>query len=310
MEKLNTPFSRIVLLCLIAIFWISSANAQRKSSTSEIALSLGGANILSDLGGSRDVGHGFIIDLEFATTRPVLGLFFRQNFNRHLSARVNLYYAQLTGDDALIPETTMGGNARKYRNLSFKTNVIEASTNLEFNFLPYQPGSLRYRFTPYVMAGVGVFHFDPKAKMNGQWYKLQPLGTEGQGLAQYPGKDYYSTMAVCVPFGAGIKLNVNKQYSLGFEIAHRMTTTDYMDDVSTTYANPAYFYQAYGPEKGALIAALADRSSGENLAQTRPGEQRGDPSDNDTYTFSGLFTLSYLISSSSGVKSLYCPKKF
>ena len=30
--------------------------------------------------------------------------------------------------------------------------------------------------------GVGGFYFNPKAKYEGKWVSLQPLGTEGQGL--------------------------------------------------------------------------------------------------------------------------------
>lgn len=311
MEKLNTLFYKLFMfILLIAVIGINDVHAQKKKSSSEVGITIGAANILSDLGGSPDIGRGFVADLEFATTRPVIGGFFRQNFNSILSARASVYYAQVTGDDALIPETTMGGTHRKYRNLSFKSPILEFSGMVEINLLPYLPGSSRNRFAPYVMAGVGVFHFDPKANYNGQWIRLQPLGTEGQGLPNYPGKEHYSLTELCFPVGGGIKININKKYALNIEVSHRFTTTDYIDDVSTTYVDEADFYRAYGPTKGALIAGLSDRSSGERTASTAPGAQRGDPSDFDQYTFAGLFTFSYKLGSGYGTKGLYCPKKF
>ena len=62
----------------------------------------------------------------------------------------------------------------------------------EFHILKYIPGSMKYRWTPYVTGGAAVFTFNPKAEYNGEWVALQPLGTEGQGLPQYPDRKKYS----------------------------------------------------------------------------------------------------------------------
>ena len=303
---------RVMTVLVLFLGLAVTASAQKKAKSSEIAISIGASNLLSDLGGSQYEGKTFLADLEFTATRPSMGVFFRQTFNKKLAARVNLYYAQVFGDDALTNVTmdnpSAPGWARKYRNLSFKSHILEASFVVEYNLFRYTPGSTFERFTPYILAGFGGFHFDPKANFDGEWVRLQPLGTEGQGLPQYPAKEKYSNFALCFPFGMGFKYNVSKNYSFGFEIAHRMTTTDYIDDVSTTYADPEHFIEYYGPEKGAMIAALADRTNGELSGATAPGEQRGDPSDHDTYTFAGMFTLTYVFNQQrSGNGLLYCP---
>jgi hypothetical protein len=46
-------------------------------------------------------------------------------------------------------------------------------------------------------------------------------------------------MAICFPVGVGVKYSLNRQMSLGFEVLYRFTTTDYIDDVSKTYAPDA-----------------------------------------------------------------------
>lgn len=34
----------------------------------------------------------------------------------------------------------------------------------------------------YVYTGIGIFYFNPQININGDWTKLKPLHTEGQGL--------------------------------------------------------------------------------------------------------------------------------
>jgi hypothetical protein len=67
------------------------------------------------------------------------------------------------------------------------------------------------------------------------------LGTEGQNSELYPERKPYGTMAFCFPLGVGVKYNIAPRVNLTFEIMHRFTTTDYLDDVSTTYAGTDVF---------------------------------------------------------------------
>ena len=72
---------------------------------------------------------------------------------------------------------------------------------------------------------------------------LQPLGTEGQQVSgKFPDRHYpkpYKRTQLSIPMGAGINYKVNRQINLGYEIGWRKTFTDYLDDVSGRYANPA-----------------------------------------------------------------------
>lgn len=302
---------RYLLLSLLGFSLAAHPVSGQPAGSNELGITIGGVSFLGDLGGSSHIGKGFIADLDLFATRPGAGVFLRNNLSSKVSLRHSLSYGLVSGDDALTNADAPGegGWPRKYRNLSFRSHIIELASVMEYNLLPFVAGSMRYRFTPYLVGGAGIFHFDPKAKYNGSWVRLQPLGTEGQGLPQYPNKDKYSLISFAFPLGAGIKLNLNRNWTMYFEIAHRMTTTDYIDDVSTVYIDPNYFYS--NPEFDAatadLAAALADRSSGDQPNSTAPGQQRGDPSDFDTYTFTSVFSIAYIISSKSG--GMYsCPK--
>src|SRR5206468_9901982 len=114
------------------------------------------------------------------------------------------------------------------RNLSFNSNVWEASISGYFNFFKFMPGVVGYNYTPYVSLGVGVFSYDPYAYLQGQKYFLRPLGTEGQGSALYPDRKPYGSMALCIPIGVGFKYAVNDRFNIGLEITHRFTSTDYL----------------------------------------------------------------------------------
>jgi hypothetical protein len=137
----------------------------------------------------------------------------------------------------------------------------------------------------YVFAGIGVFHFNPKGELNKEWYELQPLGTEGQGIS--PARSKYKRTQLCIPIGFGGRYFFNRRWGMGFEFGIRKTFTDYIDDVSKTYYDNDAISQANGP----IAAALADPSLVETPS-TNVGSQRGDPSDKDAYMFM-IFSIHY-----------------
>ena len=98
-------------------------------------------------------------------------------------------------------------------------------------------------WTPYIFAGVGLYHFNPFTKTtDGAKTYLQPLSTEGQGIE--PGKKEYKLTQFNIPLGVGATYAVSEDIRVGLELGYRKLFTDYLDDVSTTYA-----------DQGALLAA-------------------------------------------------------
>jgi hypothetical protein len=184
------------------------------------------------------------------------------------------------------------------RNLSFNTNVWELALQGDFNFFKFVPGDPDYRFTPYITLGVGAFSYDPYAYYLGQKVYLRPIGTEGQGYVQYPDRKPYGTMALCVPFGIGFKYNLTPRVNVGFEVVHRFTNTDYLDDVSTTFVDPAIFPKL--PDGTASVAELLqDRSyeTGEPIGFVNgTARQRGYPKQKDQFVTAEV-TVSFNLTS-------------
>jgi hypothetical protein len=164
-------------------------------------------------------------------------IFFRKNLGNYIAVRLGATFAQLGYSDIYNTQNTY----MNARNLSFNTKVWELTLQGDFNFFRFMPGEPEYSFTPYITLGAGLFSFDPYAYLRGEKIMLRPLGTEGQGSTLYPDRKQYSSMAICIPFGAGVKYSFNERVNICFEVLHRFTNTDYLDDVSKTYVDPAVF---------------------------------------------------------------------
>lgn len=196
------------------------------------------------------------------------------------------------------------------RNLSFNTTVKEAYLGLEISILDISTG----RFTPYVYAGVAAFHFNPWTRdRNNEKVYLQPLGTEGQGIAGNPQAKPYKLTQFCLPFGGGIRVALSDAIRLGIEFNQRKTFTDYLDDVSGTYADADALMQAHGP-MAVDLAYRADELPNARAIYPAHGEKRGTPSEMDWYYFFGT-TLEIKMSSLGGlfhkrksIASQRCPR--
>jgi len=131
---------------------------------------------------------------------------------------------------------------------------------------------------------------NPQAEFNGQWYELQPLGTEGQG-ASGANTAEYNLNGLALQYGFGFKLNLTGRLACSASYGMRATATDYLDDVSTYYADPNLLLV----ERGSLSQQLADRSFEQiGVANRNTDVERGDPTNNDFYAFT-TFALSLRI---------------
>ena len=260
----------------------------------EIGLSLGVSNYLGDLAHKGKIP--IINESNPLAFRPAGGIFYRNNFSNFTSFKAALQVGGLYGNDA----QTNGDRARLNRNLHFKSIIIDADLMLEWNVLPYKIGDKRRMFTPYFGIGISGFYFNPKAKLNGRWVALQPLGTEGQGLIA--GTKKYSLFQFAIPGSFGFKANITKKIALNIEFQYHYTFTDYLDDVSSdSYVPSELFYQNYIESVAADADALAYRAIDESLTP-RNGDQRGDPNFKDNYYYV-FISIAYKI----GKKNVTCP---
>lgn len=244
-------------------------------------------------------GHYFgDLNTRARLNRPKIaaGVFFRKNFGNYIAARVVANFAQLGYSDIYNTQNEF----MHERNLSFNTNVWELSLRGDFNFFRFLPGDPDFNFTPYVSLGIGAFSYDPYAYLNGQKYFLRPLGTEGQGSPLYPDRKPYSSMALSVPISVGIKYAINSRYNIGVEITHRFTTTDYLDDVSTTYVDSRVFYNPASGLPPPPAYYLYDRSYEYGTPIGIKGRQRGIDTNKDQF-------VTALIYFSFNLQSYKCP---
>jgi hypothetical protein len=191
---------------------------------------------------------------------------------------------------------------RYLRNLSIRANTWEANFLFEiapFRFNPESAGAMR-RFQPLLLLGVGATHFRPQAeliekgtKINRGYVDVYDLHVEGEGFPKegYPdAPEKYELWQVVVPMGLGVRWDIGRRLSLGVEYLYRYTFTDYLDNVSGKYVDPA-IYSSYLPaNKAAAAAALQDKTwlINENLPAHAPGENRGNPAVKDAYSTFGL----------------------
>ena len=243
-------------------------------------------------------GHYFgDINTRAHLNRPKVAasVFFRKNFGNYIAVRVAANYAKVGYSD--IHNTHNAFMQR--RNLSFNSNIWELALQGDFNFFRFMPGEPGYNFTPYVTLGAGVFNYDPYAYLGNEKYFLRPLNTEGQGDTNYRDRKPYKSMAISIPFGVGLKYSINERINIGFEIVHRFTNTDYLDDVSTTYVDPSIFPTLpNGDPSPAQL--LHDRSYelGEPIGV--PGRQRGNSKQKDQFA-TAIFYVTF------NLQSYRCP---
>ena len=80
------------------------------------------------------------------------------------------------------------------RNLNFRSKLFDWELTGQYNIF-----SLNDKWwTPYVFAGIGIYHFNPYTKDSADNKTfLKPLSTEGQGFI--PGATSYKLTDICIP---------------------------------------------------------------------------------------------------------------
>lgn len=297
---------KAIILCLIVII-PSLAEAQRwKRQRYEWVTAIGATQFLGDLGGRNQIGSDYFLDMDAASTRYIVNLGFRYKISQYVSAKTGFSFGEIAGDDKFTQEPF-----RNNRNLHFRSPVVEWATQIEVSWMRESTGS-RYKIRRvrgrgrkgsqvyvYGFAGVALLYMNPMAKFDGKWHSLRKLHTEGQGFV--PSRKEYSNWQFTIPFGVGMKYTIDKKSSIGLEYGLRKTFTDYMDDVSTSYA-----YSQWRPNEitnldpdhqlasNSIAQYFADPSlapvpegidSFGGACSACPGQQRGDPTDLDSYMF-------------------------
>lgn len=275
---------RPILVFILLSFVFGHANAQ-KNRYWELGGQIGGSLYAGDLTPSNPL-------YTLNEIKTVLGGQIKYNFNR-FSIGVEFCSTRLSGTDANSDKANI-----KERNFSFESSLRELAIMAEFNLLKFDPIYSKRVFTPYAKFGVAGFYFNPTTFYNGQWVELQPLGTEGQGTSLFPEVPKYSRYALAIPVGGGLKIRMTEGLVLFIDATLRYTFTDYIDDVSTKYAD----YNVLLKENGNLAAELAYRQDEFLGTDTYPiaGSKRGGSGVDDHY-FIGTVGLRYTFQEGGGL---------
>ncbi len=263
----------------LAFVFIGSISLMNAQNSIELGGWLGGAYYFGDLNSS------------FRLTDPGVagGLIFRYNFDSRINLKTSINVARVSADDARSTNAY-----EQARNLSFSSTIWDFTTQMDFNFMPYIHGDKENWYTPYLLLGVSLYHFNPKAELNGSTYRLVDFGTEGQ----LPGEEY-SLNQLALAYGFGYKFDINPSWSINIELSNRLLFTDYIDDVSGVYPDPDILESSRGP----IAVQLSDRSRDDlnSFGLGEAGKQRGNSRKNDSLHYLGI-SLLYNIS------WLECPK--
>lgn len=253
----------------------------------DIGVNAGVANYLGEIGGGPGQARDWIFDLKLDQSRWNPGFFARYRLDYNWGIKASFNYARLQGADSLTENPN-----RFTRNLHFRNDILELAVLGEYYFFN-QPdvgrtGRYLIDFKAYIFAGVAGFYNNPKAQLDGTWYALQPLRTEGQ-------EKPYSRLQVSLPIGFGLFYTFSRNHRFGWDIAWRYTFTDYIDDVSGYYPDPDDLDSDEARRLSNRSEEVANHPNSVDLAQFfTVGGVRGNPEANDSYLMTSL-SYSYVI---------------
>ena len=202
----------VIYQIIIFILIIAESKSQTPYSTWELGVYGGESYYLGEL----NQNHFLPFNVSFG---PRL----RYNYDQRIGVKGLLTYSKISGNDA-----DSRNSFKKDRNFSFESGLIEAAFVGEFNFKSYS--ALDHKAssgTPFLFLGLGYVRHNPKTRIDGNLVNTLDLQTEGIS---------FNKNILSIPIGIGYKMRSNK---FGFEFSWgiRKTSSDYLDDVSTNFAN-------------------------------------------------------------------------
>ncbi len=258
----------------------------------EAGTSVNAMNCLTDLGGKKGLGAKFLKDLNLGKTHLSGGVFFSVAYKNAVAFRLEGTFGQISGNDDVLAGVTDIAKERYNRNLNFRSYITDVTAMLEIHPLyifvdwPAREATPP-RTSPYLVGGIGYFSFNPQTKQGNRYIDLQPLSTEGQGFAEYPDRKVYQLNQINIPLGGGVKYELTPLINLRAEVVYRNTFTDYLDDLSTTYIDPALFdkYFGAGSQKAINARTLYDQ---QRIKVAGIDGRRGKPTNTDGYFTTNL----------------------
>lgn len=160
------------------------------------------------------------------------GLYIEKKLRSVLGIRASVIAGKVTGDDSNYEEPTW----RPLRDFEFETRLTEVSMQLHWNILGRKryvdtTGQFKKQLSPYLFGGMGVVFANPIVNFDNN--SLVSLADRILLDKNHDGKNIH----LVIPFGGGLKLDLNRRVQIGIEVGLRPTFSDYIDGISEA-ANP------------------------------------------------------------------------
>jgi hypothetical protein len=297
----KNQYKLLIYSFLLLSLPFSNATAQSRF---ELGITLGSMQYEGEIGGRFPFYYN---DLHNPSSVPRLmgGINVGYNLTDFISLRGSFHIGSVQGEDRLLaPSPDPSVIYKRTRNLSFRTPILEAGISAEIYPLPLllkRWNQNQGRFNPYILSGFNVFKFNPKSKYTditgaSYWVELKPLRTEGQGMPIPNAPDEYSLISISIPFGIGVRFNLDDHISLALEWMNRYSNTDYIDDVSGRYIDNIEFDNFFGA--GTPLADQAKQKAnypawvnGVHINGFLPSEPRGSLRDYNDFYYSLNFKV-------------------
>ena len=182
-----------------------------------------------------DLSHANMSQVKYS--HPAYGLSVSKYLTPIWAMRIEGTYGHISGNDTRY-NTPAWHQRRKF---AFESPVFETSMRIEWDML----GSLRFRkdewnsmpsmgtyysfhkvLSPYLFAGLGANWFDPTTTYNQPDYPKSKIEINTDRTADK------SQGTFAVPFGTGLRYDINKQLVVGIEGTYYYPFSDYLDGIS------------------------------------------------------------------------------
>lgn len=228
----------------------------------ELGVGVGFMNCVTDIGGADSDNANYINEIRVKNNKVSKSIYGSITYQGIIAARLEATLGMVEAADSTITGKSNNLISKNIRNLSFRSKISELTLTTEFHPLQLLGYELLPFVSPYVIGGVGWFHFNPQANLKGKWIDLKPLRTEGQGFSEYPDRKPYSLSQFNIPLGIGVRYEMNGMFNIRAEFIHRRLFTDYLDDASTKDLIDGTLFGKYLPPADAANArALYNRST-------------------------------------------------
>ena len=135
---------------------------------------------------------------------PSLNLQVRYQENQAFAYRGVLSVGQIKGDGSLAPTPSSGFDPN-----SFSGPIIELGGIVDYNFRDYQSNKKIQNWSPYLYAGLATIFAEPKFTSNNQIKSIFALG---------------------IPFGVGIKYELNSRWGIQADFGTTRALSDKLDN--------------------------------------------------------------------------------